>query len=398
MNLLNPDSITHADLIVAIPSYNQAAAIPIVVKQTVKGLREYFPDFVSVIINLDDHSEDDTKRAFLAAQSDVPKIYLSTTPGARGRGRGLYSLFQEMLALNARAAVVVSADLTSLTPEWIRELAAPILFGYDYATPSYSHSETDNSIGSIICRPLIYGLLGMDIRFPIAGEIAISNNLAQYYLQQPWAPAAYDSGIDIFMTAHALLGGYECCQVALGAKSEKAQRTEPTSLLRQTLEILFPTLLANKDKWLCPVSLKPLRTFGEEKIGRTKNLTMYWRGVEASARREFQANRVFLSEILTSELFAKLTDKFERQQLTLETDLWMNVLYEILFVYDKREQNPKILETLKPFYWGRVLTLVNQAEKRGHKDFEDMFKTQAECFYHNRQVLTKKYEYKRAVA
>ncbi len=398
MKPLNPDSITHADLIVAIPSYNQTAAIPFVVKQTVKGLREYFPDFVSVIINLDDHSRDDTKTAFLAAQSEVPKMYISTTPDARGKGRSLNRLFQEMLILNARAAVVVNADLASLTPEWIQELATPILFGYDYATPNYSRVESENSVGSIICHPLIYGLLGMNIRNPLSGEVAISNYLAQHYLQQTWTPAAYDSGIDMFMTAHAILGGYECCQVALGSRRQTSRPAEPAPLLGQTVEILFQTLLAQKDNWLCPVALKPLRTFGEGKIERTKNMNLDWRKVAAGARREFRANSELLSEILTSELFNKLTEKYERHNLTLETELWMNVLYEILFAYDKREQNPQILEALKPFYWGRMQTLANQASKRERVDLEDLIKTQAECFYQNRQILTKKYEYQRAVA
>jgi len=76
----------------------------------------------------------------------------------------------------------------------------------------------------------------------------------------------------------------------------------------------------------------------------------------------------------------------------------MNVLYEILFAYDKREQNPQILEALKPFYWGRMQTLANQASKREQEDLEDLILTQAECFYQNRQTLTKKYEYQRAVA
>jgi hypothetical protein len=47
--------------------------------------------------------------------TETPKIYLSTAPGVRGKGNNLRNLFKKALELQARAIMVVDADLKSIT-------------------------------------------------------------------------------------------------------------------------------------------------------------------------------------------------------------------------------------------------------------------------------------------
>jgi len=58
----NPEQITKADFVVAIPSYNEADSIALPVKQADKGIGSYFKDMNSVIVNCDNNSSDGTKR------------------------------------------------------------------------------------------------------------------------------------------------------------------------------------------------------------------------------------------------------------------------------------------------------------------------------------------------
>ena len=63
----------------------------------------------------------------------VVKKYISTPPGVKGKGNNFYNLFTEAEKVKARAIVVIDADITSVTPEWIRNLADPIINnGQDY--------------------------------------------------------------------------------------------------------------------------------------------------------------------------------------------------------------------------------------------------------------------------
>ncbi|MFO7459749.1 MAG: hypothetical protein R6X07_03930, partial [Desulfatiglandales bacterium] len=117
---VNPDKIKKAELVVAVPSYNEADSIAYPVFHASEGLFRYFPEKGSVIINCDNNSPDDTKRVFLDTPTKVPKLYISTPPGVKGKGNNFKNLFRKVVELDAKAVVVVDADLKSITPEWIK--------------------------------------------------------------------------------------------------------------------------------------------------------------------------------------------------------------------------------------------------------------------------------------
>ena len=123
---LNPENIEKAEIVVCIPSYNEADSISYPVTQADKGLIKYFSDKTSVLINCDNDSPDNTKHVFLNTPTDIPKIYLSTAPDVRGKGNNFRNLFQKVVDLEAEAVVVVDADLQSITPEWIKHLGEPL--------------------------------------------------------------------------------------------------------------------------------------------------------------------------------------------------------------------------------------------------------------------------------
>ena len=103
-NEVNPDGITRADLVVCIPSYKEADSIAYPVERASEGLVKYFQGRRSVIINCDNDSPDDTKGAFLNAPTQVPKIYVSTPSGVKGKGNNFKNLFQKAAELDAQAA------------------------------------------------------------------------------------------------------------------------------------------------------------------------------------------------------------------------------------------------------------------------------------------------------
>ena len=83
---VNPDNIKKAEMVVCIPSYNEADSISYPTTQADKGLKDYFGDKSSVLINCDNNSPDNTRQAFLETPTDVSKIYMSTPPGVKGKG------------------------------------------------------------------------------------------------------------------------------------------------------------------------------------------------------------------------------------------------------------------------------------------------------------------------
>lgn len=91
----NPQNITSAQMVVAIPSYREAELIAYPTSQAAQGLKRFFGDKQGVIINCDNNSDDGTKEAFFGADTeDVPQIYLST-PGGKRQGQQLQQPFSQ---------------------------------------------------------------------------------------------------------------------------------------------------------------------------------------------------------------------------------------------------------------------------------------------------------------
>ncbi|MEE8597268.1 MAG: glycosyl transferase, partial [bacterium] len=96
------------DIIVGIPSLNEADNIAFVARQIALGLKKYFPTHSAVIINVDNNSKDGTKEAFLGAETgNIPKKYLSTEEAIVGKGNNMRNLFVEVVQRKAKAIVVV---------------------------------------------------------------------------------------------------------------------------------------------------------------------------------------------------------------------------------------------------------------------------------------------------
>jgi len=105
------------DIIVGIPSYNEAEAIAFPVQMADLGLRKYFHKKKSVII-------------FIAA-----------------------------VELKAQAVVVVDADLKSITPEWIQYLGEPLFSRFNYVCPISVRHKYDGSITNPIGSRILPNIL-----------------------------------------------------------------------------------------------------------------------------------------------------------------------------------------------------------------------------------------------
>ena len=171
------------DLVVGVPSYNEVDSIGHVVRQCDGGLQEYFSDFKGLIVNADNNSKDGTEDAFRSTETKSQKLYISTPNGILGKGNNFLNLFQVALQTRAKGIVVVDADLESITPEWIQDLASPVLHqGVDYVTPVYARNEYDGAITNHLCYPLIYGLFGREVRQPIGGDFGLSGRFTAHAL------------------------------------------------------------------------------------------------------------------------------------------------------------------------------------------------------------------------
>lgn len=394
----NPHRIQSAEIIVGIPSYNEADSIALPTDVASRGLKGYFSGRDAVLINVDNNSEDGTREAFMETPTHVPKIYISTPRGVRGKGNNLRNLFKVGVELGARAIVVVDADLKSITPSWIRALAEPLMGRYDYVTPIYLRHKYDGTITNHIAYPLLRTLFGLRVRQPIGGDFGFSGQMARAFLaEKVWNDKIANFGIDIWMTTIAIARRFNVCQAFLG--SPKIHRPKDPSadlekMFTQVVSTLFDLMIDFEYLWTDTGPSRPSSIFGfglgvEEKppavaVNSEKLLENFRRGFESS--RGLWESVIPLPELTELERIAR--DQ-TTETLYYPTSLWARILFNFAVAYkaeSSEEGRSRLLEALIPFYHSRVLSFVNKTRRKTLKETEEYLEDincvfEAEKFY-----------------
>jgi glycosyltransferase involved in cell wall biosynthesis len=374
------ESIGSADVLVGIPSYNNARTIGHVVRAVVTGLAKYFPDQHAVIVNSDGGSSDGTLD--VVAQSDLggthavllrqaplpPRKVITAYQGLPGKGSAFRTVFEIARRLGAKACAVVDSDLRSITPEWIELLVGPVLHeGFDYVCPLYSRHKYDGTITNAIVYPLVRSLYGKRIRQPIGGDFGFSGRLAAHFLQQDvWETDVARFGIDIWMTTTALVGDFRVCQAYLGAKIHDAKDpgAHLSAMLMQVTGALFDQLEVHQSFWMSVHGSEPVPEFGFRyevglepvPVNLARMVSAYRQGV-----RDFAP---LYGKFLSPETFCACEEaaRAPDESFALPVDLWVRVVHDFAVAcHHQRLNREHLLQTLTPLYLGRTATWVRQA-------------------------------------
>ena len=396
----NPDLISRADVVVGIPSYNEAATIAVPTQQADKGLSKYFADYSCVIINCDNNSPDNTREVFMGAPTSNPKIYISTPDGLRGKGNNLRNLFAKAVELEARAVVVVDADLRSITPEWIRNLGQPLFEDFSFVSPLYVRHKYDGTITNNIAYPLTRALYGRRVRQPIGGDFGFSGELARSYLESGmWTQDVAEYGIDIWMTSLAMISRAQVIQSFMGRpKIHKVK--EPSEdlgpMFANVVGTIFDLMCHNEGFWREVKWSRPTAVFGyglgdveipPEIVVDVSILGEKFLSGAASFREVHQA-------CLSDETFSKLQEASEipLEAFELPPVLWAKILYDFALAY-KQKTVPRdvLLNALTPLYYGRALSFVLETETMNNQQVEEIIEDQCLQFEKCKRYLLERW-------
>ncbi len=384
---INHDQVREADVVVGLASFNEEDNISFPTQQASLGLKKYFGNKKCVIINCDNHSPDDTKSAFLATETEVPKIYISTPPDTPGKGYNLENLFRKSCELGAKVIICVDADLESITPEWIKYLGEPVQGNYDYATPLYARHKYDGTITNNVCYPLVYGVLGRNVRQPIGGDFALSGKLAKHLLLQPWHRTTEEYGIDIFMSMNAILGGFQVCQVGLGSKIHKPSAPKLGPMFLQVVRTAFLQIINDIPKWDKISKVQNTRKSGLKKLGRAQKLTVDTEAVKKKALDGYRVHRKNIERYLSSESFDAIKDGFHKKEPSITDDMWVKIVYDMLAGFQTTIHKTEVIEAFRPLYFARTLTFIKDTIKMTTPEAEKIIIKQAKKFFANRDYL-----------
>jgi len=398
--------IENADILIGIPSFNNAHTISHVVRAVSAGLAKYFPKYRSVLVNSDGGSRDGTPDLVLQTKLDnldtiliehqVFPVHKIVTPysGIPGKGSAFRTIFQIADALNVKACAVVDSDLRSITPEWIELLIEPILYhGFDFVAPLYERHKYDGTITNTIVYPLTRALYGKRIRQPIGGDFGFSGKLASFYLQQDvWDSDVARYGIDIWMTTTSIAKGFKTCQSFLGAKIHDAKdpQTDLPSMLFQVIGSVFSLMEENYPVWSKISGSEPIKEFGFEfevglepiKVNLERMLENFKHGVSNL----FQIWSQFLPPYILENL--KQISLSNILEFNFPDETWVETVYYFSLAYHNRAMSREhILKSLTPLYLGRLASFVNETFESSASEVEQKIEVICQKFEEKKTLL-----------
>jgi len=405
------DEIKEADILVGIPSYNNARTIGHVVRAVQAGFAKYFSDRKCVLVNSDGGSTDGTMDIVQnAAIEDFQSILLHhrvrptfkiTTPyhGIPGKGSAFRTIFEIADALNVKACAVVDSDLRSITPEWIELLIKPVIEGgFDYVAPLYHRHKYDGTITNSIVYPLTRALYGKRIRQPIGGDFGFSGKLARLYLTKDvWETDVARYGIDIWMTTTAIANNFRVCQAFLGAKihDPKDPGADLSTMLYQVVGSTFDLMETYSNLWKTIKGSEPLLTCGfqyavglepvnvnvDRMIDRfslgVKELTDIW--------------KEFLPKGIID--FLNKAKGLTKEKFHIPDEIWVEIIYSFAIAAHKKLINKEhLLKSLTPLYIGRTASFVLETWDSSAEEVEEKIEKLCIIFEDRKDFLINKWE------
>jgi len=404
------EQVKEAEILIGIPSYNNARTIGHVVRAVMAGLAKYFPKAKAVLVNSDGGSTDGTQEEVKRVQIEDFKTILTSHPvhpiqkivtpyyGIPGKGSAFRTIFEAAKSLNAKACAVVDSDLRSITPGWVELLIRPIYEeGFDYVAPLYARHKFDGTITNSIVYPLTRALYGKRVRQPIGGDFGFSGELAKHYLtKEVWETDVARFGIDIWMTTLAIAEGYKVCQSYLGAKIHDAK--DPGSdlgpMFTQVVSSVYGLMGNYQHLWKEVKESQPVPTFGFHYEVGLEPISV---NVERMIR-NFKLGVKDLMEIWRKALLPETARWLESvgrlsdEAFSFSQDLWVRIIYDFAVAYHKGSiHRDHLLKSMIPLYLGKVASFVKENIDSSASEVEEKIESLCKVFEEMKPYLIERW-------
>jgi len=382
-------SVGEVDILVGVPTHNNAKTIGSIVETIQAGILTFFPRERAAIINADGGSRDGTRQLVISAaigdaQSRSKPYALRTLrsisteyASSPSSGTALRTILAAAELLRAKACVVISPESTQITPDWLAALLRPIYAEtFDLVLPTYRRHKFDGILLTNLLYPMTRALYGMEIREPSALEFAFSGRLgSQFLAQNAWHDETARAGSEIQFTLAAIAGGYRICQSFLGAKEHVGTHSaDLVPVMRQTVGALFSSLEPNFSVWNAKTGSQPIPTTGAKqefsleplRVNRKRLREMFSIGVA-------ELESVFQS-ILSPSTLAELQRiaALEEASFSYSAELWVKTVYEFAAAYHKSViSRDHIIQALAPLFRGRAFTFLVENRNGSAANVED---------------------------
>ena len=409
--------ISRTDILVGLPTFNDANTIEHVVKTAVEGLSRSFPQASVVIVNVDAGSQDGTPEVITNMVGEaMPAVSvqhltsaISTNPftlhrlseaGVPGREQAFQALFTIAAALETKACVILDANIRSIRADWMELLLHPVLEKKaDFVAPLYSRPRYEGSLTNSLIYPLSRALYGKQLRWQTGGGYGFSGEVVSVYLNKDvWGGEVGRLAIDSWLPTVAVAEGCDVWQAYLGAKVQESKQSgiELASVLAQTVGAVFYFMETYQHVWDHVTASTPVPTAGPvyELSGETMsmNIGRMIQGFRQGVRDLLPIWEIILSpETLTGVLALGLV---EEEEFRFPVSLWVQTVYDFAVAYRAKVLHREhLLKSLAPLYLGLTASFVLETGGGRPEDVEAAVETLCGTFERMKPYLIERWRF-----
>jgi len=395
-------STTTVDVAVAFLTYNNAETVKTVAAAAAAGLAQHFPGVSAALIDADAGSSDGTTEALEAAGLPVVVAHYEPPAGERaavpfhgvpGRGEGLRAAFAAARDLKARACVVLEADVVSAAPDWMRDLAGPILGEKaDFVGPAYARHRWEGTITRLLLAPMVRALYGRRLQQPFGGQQALSARLLDHLLVHPkWNWSGRDVS-DLWITGAAIADGFAVWEAWLGrhAVRSRTRTGDLPTMLAETVGAVFTLMDRHQDLWLEVRGSESLPAVGTPQAPLVEPRTLEVEAMLDAFRLGVRDLGGIWDLILSPDTLGELLvlENATGPGLRFGDDLWARIVYEFALGHHYSVvHRDHLLRSLVPIYLGRTAAYVEATRTATAEATEQMLEDTALAFERQKPYL-----------
>lgn len=390
--------IERADLLIGIPTYNNAETIAHVVESVLSGLHRSFPHSHAVIMNCDGGSQDTTQTFFqdvitspgvemLSVQHQPPPIHqvVQLEQEIPRYDQAVRTMLYASDLLHVRACSIIHGNIASITPDWIGWLLSPITErSFDFVAPLFSRQKFEGSLTNSIIYPLSRALYGKQVRYHGGGGYGISGKLASVFLsKEVWSGDIIQWGIENWMTTVSIAEGYEICHASLGTKvlHPKPVGMDVSGILSSAVGSVFGLMEELEPVWEGRRGSSPVPMFGPPcefssaptPVNRERMVNAFRQGL----RDLLPIWAIILSQETMAQVLPLGILDVDDFKFPIET--WVQVIYDFALAYhEKTIHREHVLKALTPLYLGRTASFILEMQHSTSQDVERSIETLCE--------------------
>jgi hypothetical protein len=398
------------DLVVGIPTYNDAETIGPLLKTAQAALAQ-FSTYRCVVLQADGGSTDGTVEIAKSAAGDdglvqisyplypIHKLAISYSalPGRESAYRSILSAAQDM---GSKACCLVDPDAQSLTSDWISLLVHPIVeLDFDFIAPQYHRHKYDGLMITGILYPVVRALFGKRVRQPVGKDFGLSAALIRRCLATgDWNTETVRRHVDLWLSLQAMQGDMKVCQVYLGsrAKSKKEASPDLSTVLSDAVGTLFDEMEKTAEVWQRIRGSRPVSSFGLRFDMDADPITVDVKPMIESYRlgcqslQDIWAAAMPPATVLELRRMCRLTD----DNFCFPNELWARTIYDFAVGYRLRAiGRDHLLRALTPLYLGWMSSFILSVGESTPAEVEDRIETLCRAFESQKPYLISRWRW-----